>query len=74
MPEQLRLDLDLEVAAVARLNQAIALCVDEGDNTSRDLLENILESEEQHLDWLETQLALIKQLGDKTYLAEQLRK
>ena len=74
VPEQLRLDLDLEVAAVARLNQAIALCVDEGDNTSRDLLENILESEEQHLDWLETQLALIKQLGDKTYLAEQLRK
>jgi bacterioferritin len=74
VPEQMRLDLELEVAAVARLNQAIALCVAEGDNTSRDMLEDILESEERHLDWLETQLALVKQLGEKTYLAEQLRK
>ena len=73
VPEQLKLDLDLEVEAVARLNKAIALCVAEGDNASRDLLEKILTSEEDHLDWLETQLALIKQLGEKTYLAEQLR-
>ena len=73
VPEQLKLDLDLEVEAVARLNKAIALCVAEGDNTSRELLEKILTSEEDHLDWLETQLALIKQLGEKTYLAEQLR-
>jgi len=74
IPEQLGLDLDLEREAVARLNKGIALCVAEGDNTSRDLLEDILESEEEHLDWLETQLALIKQLGEKPYLAEQLRK
>jgi bacterioferritin len=74
VPEQLALDLGLEVEAVRRLNTAIALCVAEGDNTSRDLLEEILESEEEHLDWLETQLALIKQLGEKPYLAEQLRK
>jgi bacterioferritin len=73
VPEQLKLDLDLEVDAVARLNKAIALCAAEGDNASRDLLEKILTSEEGHLDWLETQLALLKQLGDKTYLAEQLR-
>ena len=46
--------------AVKRLNKAIALCVAEGDNTSRDLLEEILESEEEHVDWLETQLGLIK--------------
>lgn len=74
VPEQLTLDLALEVDAVKRLNEAIATCVDEGDNTSRDLLEDILESEERHLDWLETQLALIKQLGEKPYLAEQMRK
>src|SRR5262249_30107360 len=74
VPEQLRLDRDLEVDAVARLNEAIALCVAEGDNTSRELLERILKSEEEHLDWLETQLGLLAHLGEKTYLAEQLRK
>jgi bacterioferritin len=74
VPEQLSFDLELEIDAVARLNRGIALCVDEGDNTSRDLLEDILESEEKHLDWLETQLGLIKQLGEKAYLAEQLHK
>jgi bacterioferritin len=74
VPEQLKLDRDLEVDAVARLNQGIALCVAEADNTSRELLEGMLKSEEEHLDWLETQLGLIAKLGDKTYLAEQLRK
>jgi bacterioferritin len=74
IPEQLALDLELEMDAVVRLNRGIALCADEGDNTSRDLLEDILESEEKHLDWLETQLGLIRQLGEKAYLAEQLHK
>ena len=74
VPEQMTLDRDLEVDAVARLNRAIALCVAEADNTSRDLLEDMLEGEEEHLDWLETQLRLLKQLGEKTYLAEQLHK
>ena len=74
VPEQLTLDLDLEMDAVARLNRGIAVCVAERDNTSRELLEAILKSEETHLDWLETQLGLVKQLGEKTYLAEQLRK
>lgn len=74
VPEQLKLDLALEVEAVARLNKAVTLCADEGDNTSRELLEHILKSEEEHLDWLETQLGLIKQLGEKAYLAEQLKK
>jgi bacterioferritin len=74
VPEQLALDLGLERDAVALLNRAIALCVAESDNTSRDLLEDLLESEERHLDWLETQLGLLKHLGEKAYLAEQLRK
>ena len=46
----------------------------EGVNTSRDLLEDILENEEAHVDWLETQLGLIATLGEAQYLAEQMRK
>ena len=74
VPEQLKNDLGLEMDAVKKLNQAIALCVAEGDNTSRELLEEILESEEDHVDWLETQLGLIKTLGESAYLAEQMHK
>lgn len=74
VPEQMKFDLALEMDAVSKLNQAIALCVAEGDNTSRDLLEDILEDEEEHLDWLETQLGLIAKLGETQYLAEQMHK
>ena len=74
VPEQFALDRSLEVDAVARLNKAIALCVAEGDNTSRDLLEDMLESEEEHVDWLEAQLGLIATVGEKQYLAEQMHK
>lgn len=70
--EQHRLDLDLEVNAVARLNKAIALCRDHGDNGTRDLLVHILEGEEKSVDWLETQLHLISQLGKELYLSEQM--
>jgi bacterioferritin len=74
VPEQLRLDLAVEVDAVKRLNEAIALCVREADNASRDLLADILRSEEEHLDWLETQLELVARLGDVAYLAEQMKR
>ena len=70
--EQHRLDLDLEVAAVGRLNKAIALCRDQADNGTRDLLVHILEGEEKSVDWLETQLHLIGQLGKELYLSEQM--
>jgi len=73
VPEQVRADRDTEVEAVARLNKGIALCVDVGDNGSRELLERILTSEEEHLDWLETQLGLVATLGEVDYLAQQLR-
>lgn len=73
VPEQLRLDLGVEVEAVGRLNKAIALAVEVGDNTSRDLLEEILESEESHVDWLEAQLNLIEQVGAQNYLSQQIR-
>ncbi len=74
VPEQLKLDLKLEEVAVPRLNKAVALAVDVGDNTTRELLEKILASEEEHVDWLESQLELIKQVGEQNYLAQQIHK
>jgi len=70
--EQHEVDLALEVDAVGRLNRGIALAVEKGDNGTRALLEKILKEEEEAIDWLETQLHLIRQLGTERYLAEQL--
>ncbi|MBL9104610.1 MAG: bacterioferritin [Myxococcales bacterium] len=70
--EQFQLDVKLEYDAIARLNTSIALCRDVGDNATREMLEKILVSEEEHTDWLETQLGLIKQLGEQMYCAQQL--
>jgi bacterioferritin len=72
VPEKLQAALDLEKEAIERLNRGIALCTDRGDNGSRELLEHILEGEEEHADWLETQLELIRQVGDAHYLAQQI--
>ncbi|MDG2303143.1 MAG: bacterioferritin [Candidatus Binatia bacterium] len=72
VPEQLKLDLKLEMDAVKRLNASIELARDLGDNGTRELLEEILTSEEDHIDWLEAQIELIKQVGDKMYLAQQI--
>jgi bacterioferritin len=71
--EKLSLALTLEHEAIARLNEGIALCVERGDNGSRDLLAEILEGEENHADWLESQLSLVDQLGPAHYLAQQIR-
>jgi bacterioferritin len=73
VPEQLKLDLALEKEAVDRLNRAIALAVEVGDNGTRELLESILTSEEEHIEWLEAQLTLLKQVGEQNYLAQQIR-
>jgi bacterioferritin len=70
--EQLELDLAMEYEAVERFNRGVALCRDLGDNGSREMLEKMLVSEEQHVDWLETQLDLIGRLGEVAYLAEQM--
>jgi bacterioferritin len=70
--EQLRLDLELEREAIPRLNQGIARAVELGDNGTRELLADILVDEEEHADWLETQLAAIEQVGEQNYLAQQL--
>jgi bacterioferritin len=70
--EQFQLDVALEYQAIARLNAGIAVAVEVGDNASRELLEGILVSEEEHTDWLETQLVAIEQVGIQNYLAQQL--
>jgi len=70
--EQHRLDLELEVVAVQRLNKGIALAREKADNGTRELLERILREEEEGLDWLETQLHLCDELGKGAYLAEQM--
>ena len=72
VPEQLKLDRQVEVDAVARLNNGIKLCTEVGDNGTREMLEDILVSEEHHLDWLETQISLIETIGAAHYLAQQV--
>ena len=67
--EQLEKDLDLERVAVDRLNRGIAQCVAAADNGTRELLEDILVSEEEHIDWLETQLETIRQVGEQLWLS-----
>jgi bacterioferritin len=73
VPEQLRLDLELEAEALPRLNAGIAKAVAVGDNGTRELLEEILVNEEEHVDWLETQRSLLADLGEQHYLAQQVR-
>lgn len=70
--EQHQLDLDLELDARKRLNDAIALCRDKADNGTRELLEKILKDEEDSINWLESQLHLVKEVGRERYLAEQI--
>jgi bacterioferritin len=73
VPEQLELDRGLEVEAVALLNEAVEVAVAARDNGSRDLFEKILRSEEEHLDWLESQIDLVRKIGEQNYLAQQIR-
>ena len=65
--EILKCDLKLEQQAVPLLREAIAHCEKVADYVSRELFEDILESEEEHIDWLETQLDLIEKIGLKNY-------
>jgi bacterioferritin len=71
--EQFKVDMALELDAVERLNKGIEACRAAGDNGSRMLLEEILESEEEHIDWIEAQMTLIEQVGEQNYLAQQIR-
>jgi bacterioferritin len=73
VPEMLKLDLDVEKNAIATLNRGIELSRKKGDNGSAELLEDILEGEEDHANWLEAQLTLVDQVGAAAYLAEQIK-
>ncbi len=70
--EQHELDLALELEAVKRLNHAVALAREKGDNGSRELFESILQEEEESIDWHEAQLHLVREVGRESYLAEMI--
>ena len=71
--EMLRNDMGVEAVAIPLLNKSIETCRQVGDNGSEALLTRILVSEEEHIDWLEAQLELVKQVGEGQYLAQQIR-
>ena len=70
--EILQSDLQLELEALPVLKEAIAFCDTAGDYVSRKLFADILHSEEEHIDWIETQLALIDRLGEQNYLLTKI--
>jgi bacterioferritin len=73
VPEMFKLDLDVEKNAIATLNRGIELSRKKGDNGTAELLEDILEGEEEHANWIEAQLTLLEQVGAAGYLAEQIK-
>jgi bacterioferritin len=70
--ELLECDLALELEAVPLLREAIAHCEQKADYVSRQLFADILDSEEEHIDWIETQLSLMDRVGEQNYLATKL--
>lgn len=72
VPEQLNADLKLEMESVALLRDGINLCVKVGDFTTRHKLEDLVKSQEEHIDWIETQKETIEQIGLENYLSEQI--
>ena len=72
VPEVLSCDLKLETAAQATIKEAMAYCESVRDYVSRDLFQDILNDTEEHIDWLETQMGLIQQVGLQNYLQSQM--
>lgn len=70
--EILKSDLELEMAAITLLKESIALSEKKQDYISRDLFQNILDSEEEHVDWLEIQLGLVEKVGRERYMQSQI--
>ena len=71
VPEMLQCDLDMELDAIPDLRAGIAYCEAHKDYVTRDLFDSILVSEEEHVDWLETQLGLVEKMGLQNYLLGQ---
>ena len=72
VPEMLQCDLDMELDAIPDLRAGIAYCEAHKDYVTRDLFDSILVSEEEHVDWLETQIDLIGKTGIENYLQSQI--
>ncbi|QDU64656.1 Bacterioferritin [Planctomycetes bacterium Pan216] len=72
VPEQFEYDLELEKKGVAHYNATAKLCIEEVDNGTRELVEKILVESEEHVDWLETQIELVKSVGLENYLQSQM--
>ncbi len=72
VPEDLEADVAQEVAAINHLTESIAHCAQVGDFTTRNMLEEMVRGEESQLDWLETQIETIQQVGLQNYLAQQM--
>lgn len=72
VPDQFENDLELEIEAVEKLTNAISSAIEMGDYASKELFESMLLEEEHHVDWLEGQLGIIKEVGIAHYLAQQI--
>ena len=70
--EMLRCDLELELQALQDLRAGIEFCESVQDYVTRELFESIMENEEEHVDWIETQLNLIARIGVESYLEQQM--
>lgn len=74
VPEQLKADLKAEQEMVKLLAEATSHCAKVGDYTSRHMLEDMVKDSDKHIDWIETQLETIKQVGLENYLGHQIKK
>ncbi len=72
--EQLKADLDKEKGMVKLMSEGVKHCTKVGDFATRHMLEDMIQDEEEHIDWIETQLETIKQTGLQNYLSEQIKK
>jgi bacterioferritin len=73
LQDMLERDLKLEASALPPLKQGVALCLEQGDTGTRELLEHLIVEGEEHVEWLETQLHLITAIGLENYAAEQIQ-
>lgn len=74
VPEQLKLDLKAEQEMLSILSEGVAHCTKAGDYTTRHMLEDMAKDVDAHIDWIETQMETIKQVGIENYLSEQIKK
>ena len=74
VPEQFKTDLQAEKEMLALLSEGVAHCAKVGDYTTRHMLEDMAEDVDDHIDWIETQMETVKQVGLENYLSEQIKK